>query len=157
MNNGGFMVKWISFLAILVMGAWTYQVWGQPAPLPEDASLATIFETVVLLFSNSKGISYQYKIASGLFILVALVKNSAMAPFWDRLGKLKPLVAPVLSLIAFLFLAQPFTVETALAAVTTGAAAGFFAQILDALKIVPSIGGILSFASAVVGKLLKKP
>lgn len=136
---------------------WSLHVFGQVAPLPEGAGLGDIFLEVVKLFKDSEGLSYQYKIAAGLFIVVAIFKNSALQPHWDKLGKFKPLVAPLLSLIAFLFLVQPFTLQTAIAAITTGAAAGYFSQILDALKTIPSVGSFFAFVSDIFGKIFKKP
>jgi hypothetical protein len=116
-----------------------------------------IFGQVTELFSDSKGLSYQYKIATALFLIVGLFKNSMMKPLWDKLGKFKPLVAPLLSLIAFLFMVQPFTFSTFVAAITTGAAAGYFSQVLDALKTFPKIGYVAAVISDVVGKVFKRP
>jgi hypothetical protein len=52
---------------------------------------------------------------------------------------------------------QPFTVEAAIAAITTGAAAGYFSQILDVLKQVPKLGGIITFVRDIIGKIFNKP
>lgn len=150
------MKKWLWLVVVLC--AWTVYVWGQVAPIPEGAGLGDIFVEVVRLFQDSKGLSYQYKIAGALFIIVAISKNSILQPYWDKLGKIKPLVAPGLSLIAFLFMVQPFTLNSFLAAISTGVAAGYFAQILDALKVsVPKVNLLISFVSDIVGKIFKKP
>ena len=133
----------------------TAQAYG-PMPLPEDGGFSGVFIAVTDLFSNWSELSYQYKIAGVLFIMVGLFKNSVFRPVWDSLGKWKPLVAPTLSLIAFLFMVKPFTLSTFIAAISTGAAAGYFSQILDALKTIPKIGYLSSFISDVVGKFLKK-
>lgn len=148
-------MKWYHWGFGVVL-TWSLYVWGQPAPLPEGSGLGEIFVAVAKIFQDQAGISYQYKIASILFILIALFKNSALQPYWDKLGKIKPLVAPFLSLVAFLFMVQPFTLETALAAVTTGAVAGYFAQILDALKTLPKVGPFFVFISDVFASIVKK-
>jgi uncharacterized membrane protein YbaN (DUF454 family) len=155
MNNGGNM-KWYHWIFAATL-TWSFYVLGQPVPLPGGAGLGEIFVEVVKLFQDSKSLSYQYKIAATLFILVAIFKNSALQPQWEKLGKFKALVAPVLSLVAFLFMVQPFTVETAIAAITTGAAAGYFSQILDALKSIPTVGPFITFVSDIIGKIFKKP
>jgi hypothetical protein len=149
-------MKWYHWLVGVVL-TWTIYVYGQVAPLPEGAGIGEIFFEVVKLFQDGKGLSYQYKIAGSLFILVAVFKNSALQPHWDKLGKFKPFVAPILSLVAFLFLVQPFTFESFIAAVTTGAAAGYFAQIVDALKTIPKVGSFVTFLSDIIGKIFKKP
>jgi hypothetical protein len=156
MNNGGFM-KW-AFLIVSIILTWSFLALAQVAPLPEGAGVSDIFLEVVRLFKDAEGLSYQYKIAGGLFVVVAISKNSALEPYWEKLGKFKPFVAPVLSLVAFLFMVQPFTLQAFLAAITTGAAAGYFAQILDALKVsVPKVNLLVSFVSDIVGKIFKKP
>ena len=146
-------------LAAALLGVvWAITAWAQVGPLPEGAGLSELFLEVVRLFKDTDGLSYQYKIASGLFIIVAISKNSALQPYWDKLGKFKPLVAPVLSLVAFLFMVQPFTLQAFLAAISTGAAAGYFAQLLDVLKVsVPKVNLVISFVSDIVGKIFKKP
>jgi hypothetical protein len=157
MSNGGIM-KILAWVALSLWAIWTFYVWGQVGPLPEGSSMGELFLEVVRLFNDSKGLSYQYKIAASLFVVVAIFKNSALQPYWEKLGKIKPLVAPGLSLIAFLFMVQPFTLEALLAAITTGAAAGYFAQILDALKVsVPKVNYFLGFIKDIVGKIFKKP
>ena len=127
-----------------------------PAPIPDDGGLAGIFIAVSDLFSDWQYLSYQYKIAGCLFILVAVFKNSKFKPLWDILGKWKPLVAPTLSLIAFLLMVKPFTINTLLAAITTGAAAGYFSQILDALKTIPQVSFISGMISGFISKFIKK-
>jgi len=149
-------MKWYHWLVGLVL-TWTVYVWGQVAPLPEGAGVGEIFIEVVRLFQDGKGLSYQYKISGILFILVAIFKNSALQPHWEKLDKFKPFIAPLLSLVAFLFMVQPFTIETLIAAITTGAAAGYFSQIIDALKTIPSVGSFVTFLSDIIGKLFKKP
>lgn len=117
---------------------WPLMVSAQtPMPLPEGAEMGQIFAEVVKVFTNWKGLTTQYKIAGILFIIIALFKHSSMRPTWDKLGRWKPLIAPILSLLAFSLMVQPFTVEAFVAAMTTGAAAGYFAQIVDALKTIP--------------------
>lgn len=147
-------MKWYHWFAGALM-TWAFYALGQPSPLTDGAGLSEIFTEVVKVFEDSKGLSYQYKIASVLFVSVAIFKNSDLQPYWDRLGKAKPLVAPLLSLVAFLFMVQPFTLDTALAAITTGAAAGYFAQVLDALKVVPKVGGFFVFLSDFFSNFLK--
>ncbi len=128
-----------------------------PSPLPEGAGVGEIFSSIVEIFKNWSGLSYQYKIAAVLFIIVGIFKNSALAPYWNGLGKLKPFVAPFLSLVAFLFMIQPFTLDAFIAAITTGVAAGYFAQIVDALKLIPGLGSYIEVISIFIGKVFKKP
>jgi hypothetical protein len=154
MNNGGFMKSFLTLAALL---CFSFVVYGQPAPLPETAGIGEIFVEVVKIFQTPTGLSAHYKIASILFILVALFKNSMFQPHWTALGKWKPFVAPVLSLAAFLVMVQPLTLESVFAALTTGAAAGYFAQILDAVKTLPGVSSVALFVTELVGKLLKKP
>lgn len=150
-------MKFIGTIALFSL-FWTMIALGQVSPLPEGAGISEIFLEVVKLFKDSDSLSYQYKIAAGLFILVAIFKNSALQPYWEKLGKFKPLVAPLLSLVAFLFMVQPFTLGAFIAAITTGAAAGYFAQILDALKVsIPTVNTLLTFVGDIVGKIFKKP
>jgi len=130
---------------------------AQVGPMAEDATIGEIFSQVVKIFGQWGGLTYQYKIAAVLFILVAVVKNSMFLPHWEKLGKFRPLVAPLLSLVAFLMMVQPFTLETFLAAITTGAAAAYFSQIVDVLKMFPGIGTAIEFISLFVGKIFKKP
>jgi hypothetical protein len=133
-------------------------VFGQVGEVPQTETLGQIFQEAVGLFTNWKGLSYQYKIAGVLFILVGTAKNSVLAPHWEKLPKaIKPWVAPVLSLVAFLFMVQPFTLETALAAVATGAAAGYAAQLLDLIKMIPGVGPVIRTVIDVVGVVLKRP
>jgi uncharacterized membrane protein YbaN (DUF454 family) len=148
-------MSWYHWLIGAIL-TWTFYVFGQ-SPLPDSAGAGDIFIEVVKLFQDSKGLSYQYKISATLFILVAIFKNSSLQPYWERLGKHKPLVAPSLSLIAFLFMVQPFTLKAAMAAIATGAAAGYFAQILDAVKTIPKVGSLITFVSETYSKIFKKP
>lgn len=152
MKTFGLRMVWLFIIAFLGLG----YAFGQSS-LPEGAGVGEIFLEVVKVFNESKGLSYQYKIASALFIVVAIFKNSGLQPYWNKLGVAKPLIAPVLSLVAFLFMVQPFTVEAAIAAITTGAAAGYFSQILDVLKQVPKLGGIITFVRDIIGKIFNKP
>lgn len=149
------MIAFLTFGMLLITGVAFGQV--PPVVLPSEPTMTDMFTAVVALFGSWKTLTYQYQISAVLFLVVGLVKNSAMQPAWDKLGKLKVLVGPVLSLVAFLFLVQPFTVQTALAAVTTGFAAGAAAQVLDVLKTVPKIGAFIHFISEIIGKILKKP
>lgn len=151
-NQGGRMTK-LSWFLLCIWAIWGVLALGQsiPAPLPEDANIGHIFAVVVNLFSQ-EGLSYQYIIASVLFVMVSFFKMSSMRALWDKLGKWKPFVAPTLSLIAFAFLIRPFTLQAFIAAITTGAAAGYFSQLIDALKTIPSIG----FIFEVLGDIVKK-
>jgi hypothetical protein len=149
-------MKWFFFVFAIFATALVY---GQIVPsISESAGMGEIFLEVVKLFQNSEGLSYQYRISGFLFLTVALAKNSVVAPYWDKLGKLKPLVAPILSLVAFLFLVQPFTVQSAIAAIATGAAAGYLAQLVDAAKeLFPRFQALISLISDIVGKIFKRP
>lgn len=147
------------FLSMLIMAMFlmTGLAFAQMPEIPASGSFQLTVEQLVELFKNWEVISSQMKIAMILVMIIGVVKNSAFESYFKFFGKWKPVVAPTLSLIvAFLFV-QPFTLATALAAITTGVAAGFLSQILDALKTIPGLGSVYVTLIDIIGKLLGKP
>lgn len=147
-------MKYLLFLLLFI----SFMCLGQsPLPVTSGDDFAVIFGQIVKLFGQWNVLSYQYKISAILLIIVSLIKHSALRPLWDKLGKYKALLAPVLSLIAFLFLVQPFTFQTFIAAITTGAAASYFSQVIKMLKDIPQLNIIMTIFSDILDFILKRP
>lgn len=127
------------------------------AQLPAEPTVNDLVMAVVQLFGDWKGLSAQAKISAVIFLVLGATKNSLLAPLWNKLGDAKFLAGPALSLLGALILVQPFTLQTAIAAITTGAAAGYFSQLLDYLKTLKGIGPILTSIIDIIGVVLKKP
>lgn len=128
-----------------------------PMPLPDNASIEQLFSAAISLFSDFKLLSSQMKVAGVLFLLIAVVKNSMFQPLWAKLGDAKKIAAPVLSLAAFFVMQPKLDLSVVIAAITTGAAASYLADILDLLKKIPGIGSVYVKIIDVIGMLLKKP
>jgi hypothetical protein len=144
------------YLFTVVFIIFSLSVSAQVAPLPDDVDLNGIFVEVVKLFGSWKGLTYQYQIAAILFILVGFFKNSSMKFLWDKLGKAKALMAPTLSLIAFMFLIRPFTFDAFIAAITTGVGASYMSQIFDVIKELPKVGPKLRSMIEFLGIFVKR-
>jgi hypothetical protein len=125
--------------------------------IPAEPTFSYSIAQFVELFKNWSLLSVQMKVASVLVILVGLVKNSALSPLFDKLGKFKALVAPLLMLIAAFMYVQPFTLATAIAAITTGVAAGYFHQVLDMVKAIPGLGPVYVKIIEFIGGYLGAP
>ncbi len=126
--------------------------------LPPTETISDMFGYAVALFHDWKGLTSQAKIASVIFLIVGATKNSALAPHWDKIAKqYKPWVAPFLSLVATLVMVRPLTLESFLAAMATGAAAGYAANLLDLVKTIPGVGKLVVSIIDIVGAILKRP
>jgi hypothetical protein len=147
----------ISFLIVFCMFMGLSMAQVPPVILPEEPKINDIVMAIVKLFGDWKSLSYQYQISAVIFLLIGLTKNSLVRPHWDKLGDAKVIAAPVLSLVAFLLLVQPFTLEAALAAVTTGAAAVYFSQVFDLIKKIPGVGPMIVMIVDLIGKIFRKP
>jgi len=147
------MLFFVTGFLLLVSGL----TFGQTEP-PQTETISDIFGYAVALFHDWKGLSSQARIASVLFLIVGTVKNSALAPYWDKVAKeYKPWIAPILCLVASLVMVKPFTLETFLAAIATGYAAGAAANLLDLVKKLPGIGKVVVSIIDIVGAVLKRP
>ena len=148
----------ISFLAVFCMFMGFAMAQVPPVVLPDEPQINDLVMAVIKLFGDWKALSYQYQISGVLFLLIGATNNSIVKTYWDKLGDAKKIAAPSLSLAAFLLLVQPFTLEAALAAVTTGAAAAYFADLFDLVKTkVPVVGTAIQFIVDIFGKILGKP
>ena len=153
------MGKFIVFiLAFLMTGVYCLAQDGtMPTPPPNTEDVGEFLTYVFGLFGDWQGfITWQAKIIAGLYILIGLWKVSILKPLWDKLGKFKALVAPVLSLIVTIVLATQgdVTFEVILIALTSGAGALALADILDFIKKLPGIGTIWVKIIEILEKLL---
>lgn len=98
---------------------------------------------VFLTIYQFGGIKFLILVAVSVLLCIGFFKFSSLRPIWDRLGRLKPLGAPVLSLfLGLLSLAlsdEPLTIHGIVAYLFAGSGAIILHDILDAVKALPGI------------------
>lgn len=111
----------------------------EAAPVLGDKEIfAQILEQISLL----GGAGWMAKVSASCLILVSFMKISFLKPLWDKMGWRKILAAPILSLIAGILILKPITLAGILAYISSGMGAIILHELLDAIKLIPGIGGI---------------
>lgn len=132
-----------------------------PPVLVPTTELAEWVTQVFALFGDLKGyVAWQFKAVAVIYVLIGSIKVSVLAPLWDKLGKAKALVAPVLAMVAALFVtwgSGPLSLPTVFIALTTGAGALALADILGAVKQAPGVNPVWLAVVGFLEKVLKKP
>lgn len=114
------------------------------------------------LIAHAKGLGLLALLSGIVTLLISALKVSIFQGFWNKLGKFKTFLAPVLGLALAILVSgtQGFTWQTILLAITTGAGAIALHELLDALKAVPGLSPIFRviielFEALLGGKLAK--
>jgi len=97
------------------------------------------------------------KIGGCVLLVIALVKNSALLPLWNKVGAWKVLVAPALAVAYAVVMVQPLTLQAVMASLVGGALAVATHELLDAVKSLPGIGPLFVKVINFVGGFLKVP
>ena len=124
--------------------------------MPTDIFFSQAFE----LFNQFGGMPWSLKIAAIIMLAIASMKVSFLRPYWDRLGKFKPIAAPLLGLIAGMIslLAQgSFSLPGAMVYLVSGLGAVLLHELLDGVKKIPGVGKVYVAVIEFVQGLLKKP
>lgn len=99
--------------------------------------------SVFLSLYKLGGIKFILIVAVVVLVTIGLFKFSNLRPLWDRLGKLKPLCAPILSLLIGLISLcigdEPLTLSSVMAYLFAGSGAIILHDVLDAVKALPGI------------------
>lgn len=92
------------------------------------------------------GLPFVFTIAAIVLSIIGFIKLTRLRPFWDSLGRLKPLAIPLLSLtIGIISLAiddTPLTIQGILAYLFAGSGAIILHDVLDAVKALPGISPV---------------
>lgn len=120
-----------------------------------------LLNELLAIFKDFATLDSAAKAAAVVMGLMALWKSSILAPFWEKLGKLKVLVAPILGLLLAIFQLPEFTFDQALPVIWKGIQSGVLAMgfhaILKALEEAPWIGEKYKKWLAFVDQILFKP
>lgn len=135
-----------------------------PTPPPgSEVQLGDWLKSVLDLFGGlGQYVNWQLKAVAIIFVVIGSFKVSALAPLWEKLGKGKAFVAPILGVVASLLAVwgsnvSAFSWSAAFIAISTGAGALALADLFDAVKKWPGVGPVVVSIITVLEKLLKKP
>lgn len=120
-----------------------------------------LIQQLLELFKGFAQMDDVSKAAVVVMALIAIWKSSFVAPYWDKLGKLQILVAPVLGLLLAILQLPGFTFAQALPmiwiGIKTGALAMGFHLVLKALEEAPWVGEKYKKWLAFVDTMFFKP
>lgn len=117
------------------------------APAPE-IPVADFLSQVLDAVKGFGGLPWVAKIAALITLILSSMKVSFLRQLvWDKIGALKPWLAPGLGLLAgILALGKGINLASAIAYISAGAGAIIFHELLDSLKAAPGLGvGIQGF------------
>jgi len=153
------ILNWFPAIALILMFA-GYALAQAPAASPSPAAsavaapaaaapvvaappldLGSFLSQVLSAVQGFGGLSWMAKVAAILALLIASMRVTVINNYtWAKLpSSLKPLVAPILALIAGLVTVQPFSWAGVLAWVMAGGGALIIDQVLDGIKSEPGL------------------
>jgi hypothetical protein len=124
--------------------------------MPTDQFFSLILEAVKAF----GGIPWTLKIASIITVVISSMKVSFIRPFWEKLGWIKGIVAPLLGLLAGILLLtkeQSLTLPGVFAYMFAGAGAIVLHEMLDGVKAIPGIGDAFVSIINFLQNVLKAP
>jgi len=116
-----------------------------------------ILNQIVQYASNFQSLPLYAKMSGLVLIIVSIAKSSMIQPYWDKLGAAKPLVPPVLAIIVALIGIHPITMSAVIESLMGGSLAIAAHELLDALKVVPTIGPKYTAFINLMESLLRSP
>lgn len=134
-------------------------VMAQAAIGAPEPSIPEVFAQVMKAIGDWKQIGWQAGLAGLLTFFISTLKNTMLRQLiWSKVPEwLKVFMAPFLAVCVFaLGMGAAFDWKAFLAAITTGVAANYIHQMLDALKKAPFIGEKWQWLVDTIGKLLGK-
>lgn len=110
-----------------------------------DVPASDFFSAILELIKSFGGMSWAVKIATVVALIISSMKVSFLRPLWEKLGKGKAVLAPLLGLIAgvlSLSSSGQLTLSGVLAYMFVGAGALMVHELLDLLKGIPGLGAL---------------
>lgn len=118
------------------------------------------FSQVLEAVKNFGGIPWTLKAASIVTLIISSMKVSFLRPFWDKLGWIKAILAPILGLsggILLLSKDHSLTMPGVFAYMFAGAGAIVLHEMLDGMKQIPGIGSTYVSVIQFLQNILKAP